>query len=59
MCSHVHMQLVGGPQYSLRLSADVTRPTMEMSSTHLDFGKVMCGQCSIITVRLSNTHQVE
>ncbi len=50
----VHMQLVGGPTYSITLSAEVTRPSMELSSAYLDFGTVVCGQCKIITIRLHN-----
>ena len=41
--------------YTIKLSAEVTRPSMELSSTNLDFGTVLCGQCKIITVRLHNT----
>lgn len=53
------MQLVSGPQYTVKLCAHVTRPKMDMSSNHLDFGSVLCGQCKIVTVRLSNPHTVE
>ena len=51
-------QLLGGPSYSLRLCAEVTRPSMELSSHEMDFGQVVCGQCKIITVRLKNTRTV-
>ena len=53
-----HMQLAGGPQYTVRLRAYVTRPKLDVSSTNLDFGIVVCGQCKIITIRLKNTHTV-
>lgn len=53
------MQLVGGPQYNMRLCADVTRPRMNLSVTQLDFGSVVCGQCKIMAVRLSNPYKVK
>ena len=52
------LQLVGGPIYQLKLSAKVTRPSMELSSSHLDFGTVLCGQCKSITLRLTNPFAV-
>ena len=52
------LQLVGGPIYQLKLSAKVTRPSMELSSNHLDFGTVLCGQCKSITLRLTNPFAV-
>ena len=53
------LQLVGGPIYVLKLSAEVTRPSMQLSSTQLDFGTVLCGQCRIITIRLHNPYYVK
>ena len=43
----------------MKLSANVTLPMMEVSSSSLDFSTVLCGQCKIITVRLYNTRQVK
>ena len=53
------LQLVGGPTYVLKLSADVTRPSMQLSSTQLDFGTVVCGQCRILSIRLHNPYHVK
>ncbi len=32
---------------------------MVASSTTLEFGDVLCGQCKIVTVRLENQHTVQ
>ena len=48
------LQLKGGPLYPLKLTAEVTIPNMKLSQSQLDFGTVICGQCKIITIRLSN-----
>ena len=45
--------------YGIRLSAVVTRPSMELFSTHLDFATVKCGQCKIITIRIHNPFHVK
>lgn len=50
---------MNGPAYPLKLAANVTLPTMTVSSTHLDYGTVQCGQCKIITLRLYNTQLVK
>ena len=52
-------QLLGGPIYPLRLSAQVALPMMEISLLDLNFGLVLCGQCHIITLRLYNPQQVK
>lgn len=57
--SYIHLQLLGGPIYPLLLTAEVTLPMLEISSTTLDFGTVLCGQCRIITVRMHNPLQVK
>ena len=57
--SYIHLQLLGGPIYPLLLKAEVTLPMLEISSTTLDFGNVLCGQCRIITVRVHNPLQVK
>ena len=44
--------------YRLKLSAEVTRPNMDVSSSHLEFGTVVCGQSKIVSVRLSNPYSV-
>ena len=45
--------------YPLKLTAEVTLPNMNLSESQLDFGKVMCGQCKIFTIRLSNPFPVK
>ena len=51
-------QLFSGPVYSLLLSATVTKPTLQLSRHEIDFGTVICGQCRIATIRISNPFHV-
>ena len=53
------VQLVGGPVYVLKMVADVTKPKLELSRSHVDFGTVLCGQYKIITIRLNNPFSVK
>ena len=63
LCTYIFLlfivQLLGGPIYPLRLTAQVTLPMMEVSLQDLDFGTVLCGQCRIITLRLYNPLKVK
>ena len=45
--------------YSIQLSAVVTKPSLKLSSSVLDFGIVKCGECKIITIRISNPFYVK
>ena len=52
-------QLVNGPSYIIKLTADVARPKIELSSSMIDFGTVLCGQCKVVTIRLHNPYFVK
>ncbi|XP_072403680.1 hydrocephalus-inducing protein homolog [Chiloscyllium punctatum] len=48
------IQVIGGPTVNVILSATVTMPGLTVSSDHLDFGTVQCGQCQVMTIQLHN-----
>ncbi|XP_075181569.1 hydrocephalus-inducing protein homolog [Anomaloglossus baeobatrachus] len=50
----LHIQVSGGPWWSVRLRALVTMPTLSVSEERVEFSPVQCGQCKIRTVQLSN-----
>ncbi|KAI9002678.1 hypothetical protein BC832DRAFT_104056 [Gaertneriomyces semiglobifer] len=52
------VKVVGGPTYNLKLRGVVTVPDMELSSTEVDFGELMCGFRKSMAVRLHNPHLV-
>ena len=52
------LQLTDGPRYSVLLRGMAALPRMEISMTELDFGTVVCGQCKVITLRITNTQPV-
>ena len=54
----IFQQLFNGPVYSLLLSATVTKPALQLSRHEIDFETVVCGQCRIATVRISNPFHV-
>ena len=43
----------------LRLRAFVTMPDLEMSTDMIDFEEVICGQCKVVTIQLSNDQMVK
>ena len=51
-------QLFNGPVYSIELIATVTKPSLQISRSEIDFERVICGQCKIVTVRISNPFHV-
>ena len=51
-------QLFSGPVYSIELSATVTKPSLQLSRHEIDFETVLCGQCRIATIRISNPFHV-
>ncbi|XP_048461536.1 hydrocephalus-inducing protein homolog [Rhincodon typus] len=48
------IQVIGGPSVDIILCATVTMPGLTVSSDHLDFGNVQCGQCQVMTIQLHN-----
>ncbi len=44
--------------YPLKLTAQATQPGMSFSETYINFGTVVCGQCRIVTIRLTNPRPV-
>ncbi|XP_059507551.1 hydrocephalus-inducing protein homolog [Stegostoma tigrinum] len=48
------IQVVAGPSVDIILCATVTVPGLTVSSDHLDFGTVQCGQCQVMTIQLHN-----
>lgn len=42
----------------MKLQAHVTIPDLEMSTDCVEFDKVQCGQCKVITVQLHNHKEV-
>ncbi|XP_064641495.1 hydrocephalus-inducing protein-like isoform X2 [Lineus longissimus] len=56
--TEVPVNIVGGPQVCMRLSAHVTMPDMEISTDTLEFEEVRCGECKVVTVQLHNHKHV-
>ena len=54
----VPIDVSGGPSLSFVLSAEACVPTLTLSSTRLDFGRVTCGRIAVHTVRLVNPTNV-
>ncbi|XP_077975805.1 hydrocephalus-inducing protein homolog isoform X2 [Styela clava] len=54
----VPVNIVGGPQICMRLQAHVTVPELEINTDIVEFAKVQCGQCKVITVQIHNHKQV-
>ncbi|TRY66375.1 hypothetical protein DNTS_003347 [Danionella cerebrum] len=48
------IQVSKGPQVLVRLLAEVTMPSLSVSSDILHFDSIQCGQCQVITVQLHN-----
>jgi len=51
-------QVCNGPQLCVRLLANITTPAVELSTDHVDFGLVKCGECNVISVQLYNAQPV-
>ena len=56
---HVPINIVQGPTITLRVRANVTMPAITASTTALDFGKIECGQCKIVSIQLYNPLEVD
>ena len=41
----VPINILDGPIIHLRVRADVTMPSLDISNNQIDFGKVECGKC--------------
>ncbi|XP_066439738.1 hydrocephalus-inducing protein homolog isoform X2 [Eleutherodactylus coqui] len=50
----MHIQVSGGPRFSVRLRALVTMPSLCVSDERVEFSPVQCGHCQIRTVQLCN-----
>nr|XP_055030475.1 hydrocephalus-inducing protein homolog [Misgurnus anguillicaudatus] len=48
------IQVVKGPQVQVRLCAEVTLPSLTVSSDTLQFDTIQCGFCQVATVQLYN-----
>ncbi|KAM9289560.1 hydrocephalus-inducing protein homolog [Morus bassanus] len=52
------IKVAGGPTFHVRLRANVTVPSLCLSSDRLEFSAVQCGQCQEETVQLHNQLQI-
>ena len=52
------VQVKGGNSYSIVLRANVVTPEIELSSEKLDYGRIIVGQCKVLTVQLHNVRDV-
>ena len=54
----IAIQLVGGPVYWLHMTAIVTLPDLTLSTDHVNFDTIQCGQCKVITIRIKNPYHI-
>ena len=54
----VIFQMVNGPIVNICLRAYVTVPDIQISMEQIDFSQVVCGQCKVVTIQMSNITQV-
>ncbi|KAJ3408149.1 hypothetical protein HDU80_006663 [Chytriomyces hyalinus] len=52
------INVLGGPTIILTLQADVTLPDLQLSTTEIDFGEVMCGLRKSVAIQLYNKNSV-
>ncbi|XP_073706753.1 hydrocephalus-inducing protein homolog [Garra rufa] len=52
------IQVTKGPQVHVRLCAEVTMPSLMVSTDTLQFNTIQCGLCQVITVQLHNDSPV-
>ncbi|XP_073785286.1 hydrocephalus-inducing protein homolog isoform X1 [Danio rerio] len=48
------IQVMKGPQVQVRLCAEVTMPSLTVSTDTLQFHTIQCGLCEVITIQLHN-----
>jgi adenylate kinase family enzyme len=52
------INIFGGPTTKLTLRADVTLPDLQLSSSEVDFGEVLCGHRKTVNIQLHNKNNV-